>query len=236
MPQFGRLAASTLQRPSANGTAPELPWTISNALVQQVTYECTIDSSLEALPDILARPAPPYARIRIVDVPESPVGPYREALLVVSSRYLMLPRHYVVASIVTTEDAQAANAARGYRSTMGEVTLQQNDNSFLGTLADDTGLDIRIDSADAIATGPTVIRYDPDIVIMPDDGEPSVVTISADPPHVESAWLAPGTTITYAGGPNDSPWRRLRSRNTITCTIARQDITFPVPEVVKRPG
>jgi len=236
MPQFGRLAASTLERPSANSTAPEFPWTISGALVQQVTYECTIDSTLDALPDILARPAPPYARLRIVDVPASPVGPYREALLVVSSRYLMLPRHYVVASIVTTEEAQAANAARGYVSTLGEFTLQQNDNDFLGTLADSSGLDIRIDSADAVATGATVIRYDPDIVVMPEDGEPTVVTISADPPQVDLAWLAPGTTITYADGPNDSPWRRLRSRNTITCTIARQDIIFPVPEAVKRPG
>lgn len=236
MPQFGRVDAATLAPPAATGSPPALPWEIRGALVQQVTFESTVADTLAVLPGLLARPAPPYTRIRIVDHPDSPVGPYREALLLVSCRYLMLPRQYVAASIVTTPEAQAGNALRGYASTVGEVALAQTADGFIGTLADESGLSIEVASTAPVETGPAVIRYDPDVVVLPDDGEPTVFTVSAEPSAVEAAWLAVGTTVTYSGGGRDNVWRRLRSRNPITCAIARQDMAYPAPIAVKRPG
>lgn len=236
MPQFGQVDAATLAPPAPAGSPPPLPWEIRGALVQQVTFESTVPDTLAVLPGLLARPAPPYTRIRIVDHPDSPVGPYREALLLVSCRYLMLPRQYVAASIVTTAEAQAGNAQRGYASALGEVALTQTADGFVGSLADGSGLSIEVASPAAVETAPAVIRYDPDVVVLPDDGQPTVFTVSAEPTAVESAWLAVGTSVTYSGGDRDNVWRRLRSRNPITCAIARQDMPYPSPVAVKRPG
>lgn len=236
MPQLGRISSATLERPES-AEAPRGPWSISGALVQQVTFEASVEATLDALPDLLARPAPPYTRIRVIAHSDSPVGPYNEALLLVSCRYLMLPRHFVAASIVSTSEAQAANATnRGYTSVLGQVSLEEDGTGFVGHLSDDSGLSISINSKHATETGPAMIRYDPDVVVLPEDGEPTVFTVSADPSGVESAWIAVDTTVAYEGGARDSVWRRLRSLNPITATIARQDMDYPDPVAVKRPG
>ena len=236
MPQFGRIAASGLAVVEADGSAPPTPWTVEGATVQTVTFEVSVDAALDALPELLARPTPPYARIPVIDVPDSPAGAYREALLLVSCRYMMMPRMYIAASIVSSEQARAANAQNWrYESVVGDVTLERDGNDFASTISDRAGLSVTVTSKDALPTGTAVIRYDPTIAVWPVDGEPKVHTISAEPADVQEAWLARATEVGYESGDRASPWLRLRSKNPITCTIAVLDTERPEPNEVERP-
>lgn len=233
MPQFGRSSAPTAIIESPASAAPA-PWEIKGVTVQMVTFEVDVDAALDLLPPMLSRPAPPYARLLVADYPDSPVGAYREALLLISARYAMLPRHFVAASVVTSEAAQAANFANWhYRSEVGEVTLVRDGNSFASTIRLPSGLEVRATSANAQEVAPAVIRYDPTTVAWGDSSSGSgLETVSAEPMAVSQAWLAVGTTVEYTGGDRESAWLRLRSRNPITCTIALQDSRLPEPRPV----
>lgn len=236
MPQFGRIAASGLAVVEAEGSAPPAPWTVEGATVHTVTFEVGVDAALGALPEMLARPIPPYARIQVIDVPDSPVGAYREALLLVSCRYMMTPRLYIAAAVVSSEQARAANAQNWhYESTVGDVTLERDGNDFTSSVSDSSGLSITVSSKDALPTGTAMIRYDPTVGVWPVDGEPKVQVLSAEPKEVHEAWLARGTGVAYEGGDRGSPWLRLRSTNPITCTIAALDTERPEPSEVERP-
>lgn len=234
MPQFGRIAAAaTIARDSGTSPAPP-PWEIDGVTAQVATFEVDAEAALDLMPDLLSRPAPPYARLFVLDYPDSPVGPYREALLLVSARFAMLPRQYVAGSIVSSEAAARANLANWrYRSEVGEIAIEGSEGNLASTIRHPSGLEIRVTSSDAQESAPAVIRYDPAVVVDEDAGTPGLFTISAEPRAVSRAWIAVGTTVEYSGGARDNPWLRLRSRNPITCTIAVQDVLLPSPEPVK---
>ena len=106
----------------------------------------------------------------------------------------------------------------------------------MGRVSDDCGLAITVNSNNATETGPAVVRYDPEVVVMPDEGKLAVFTVSAEPSDVETAWLKVETTVSYDGAARDGVWRRLRSLNPISATVARQNMGYPDPVVIKRPG
>jgi len=234
MPQFGRLPASAVVAVSHDDGSPPPPWTMAGAVLQLVTFEVDADATLDLLPPMLSRPAPPYARVLIADYVESPIGPYREATLLLSCRYLMLPRQMVVGSVVTSESAQAANARNWhYPSEVGEVTLTREGASFVGRVRTASGLDLTVTSPDAQETGIATIRYDPAVVVQPGNTGLEVLTVSADPLTVHEAWLAQRSTYECRESGRQSAWWKLRSRNPITGTIARVDVERPVPSAVE---
>jgi Acetoacetate decarboxylase (ADC) len=233
MPQFGRGSAPTAVSEGPASAAPA-PWEIKGVIAQMATFEVDVDAVLDLLPPMLSRPAPPYARLLVLDYPDTPVGAYREALLLISARFAMLPRHYVAASVVTSEAARDANLANWhYQSEVGEVSLVRDGSSFTSFIRLASGLEIRVTSADAQEAAPAIIRYDPMTVAWGDASSGSgLITVSAEPMAVSQAWLAVGTTLDYTGGDRQSAWLRLRSRNPITCTIALQDSRLPEPRPV----
>ena len=237
MPQFGRIDTGNLAVVDREGSAPPAPWSAAGATVQAVTFEVAVSAALDAMPALLARPAPPYARIAVTDYPDSPVGPYTEAQLLLSTRYLMLPRQYVVASIVSTQEAAAAIAQNwGYEATAGTVELTRDGDDFESTISDPSGLTIRVASPGAASTGTAMIRYDTTVAVWAVDGEAKAQLLSAEAGEVSNAWLARGTTIEYSGGDRSSPWLQLRSTNPITCTIAELDLERPEVTVIERPA
>lgn len=237
MPQFGRIDAGSLAVVEREGSAPPAPWSGDGVTVQAVTFEVAVSAALDALPELFARPAPPYARIAVTDYPDSPVGPYREAQLLLSCRYLMLPRQYVVASIVSSPEAAAAIAQHwGYEPVAGTVELTRDGDDFVSTISDPSGLTIRVASPGAATSGTAMIRYDTTVSVWLVDGEPKAQLLSAEPGEIREAWLARATTVEYSGGDRSSPWLQLRSTNPITCTIAELDLERPEPTVIERPS
>jgi hypothetical protein len=234
MPEFGRIEEEAIRAITSDVDVPEAPWTLNGVTAQMATFEIDAEAALDHMPGMVARPAPPYARILVLDVPDSPIGAYREALLLVSCRYLMLPRQYIAASIVTSEEAKTANARNWhYESEVGTVEFTRDGDSFVSTIRGDGALEITVTSTNAVGTAPASIRYDPIVVAQPHEGAPALFTISAEPDAVHEGWIAVGTTVSYKGGERSSPWLRLRSRNPITCTSAVQDMARPVPEEIK---
>lgn len=236
MPEFGRTAIADIAAIGGGDGSPAAPWTLQGALVQLCTFEVDTEATLDLLPAMLSRPAPPYARIIVSDYPDSPVGPYAEALLVVSSRFLMMPRQFVAASIVTTDAARQAIAQNWrYEAEVGQVSLTEDGDGFVSRVSGPGGLEFTVTSPAATETGIATIRYDPTVVVQPGDGDPEVLTISDDPPAIEKAWLSRGSAVTYQNVDRTSVWGRLRSTNPITGTIARQDVELPDPSVVEPP-
>ena len=236
MPEFGRLDASALRVAAAGGGDAPAPWAHEGATAHTVTFEVERDAALDLMPERLARPTPPYARIQVTSVAESPVGAYTEAQLLLSCRLMMTPRQYAVASVVDSEAAADAIAsAWGYQPSVGDVSIAQSDNDFTSSIADGSGLAITIASANGLPTGAAIIRFDPTVTVWQSEGEASVQTISAEASDVQDAWLARDTSVSYDGGDRSSPWLRLRSRNVITATVARLDLERPEPAEVERP-
>ena len=235
MPEAGRLSPASIEALPRNG-ANATPWKSAGVTIHQATFEIDTEEALNALPPMLTRPAPTYGRIYVIDYPESPVGPYREALLLVSCRYLMMPRQYLAASIVTSEAAAAANAAGShYRSELGSMEIDAGNLKVRSTVTTPGGLRIVIDSAEGEPTGPDVLRYDPIIVAQPGDGGAlKVMTVSGAPDDIRDAFIASGTSIELAGG-EGTPWAALRCLNPITGTYARMEVEVPEPKEVELP-
>lgn len=230
MPQPGRLTADHLPVLTSTSGAPAAPWQLAGALVQMITFEVDVDAALDLLPSLVARPAPPYARVMVTSYPDSPVGPYCEAQLLLSCRYRMLPRQYLAGSIVNSEAARVAAAANWqYASDLGDVSLVREGEGFVAVIGRGP-LRIRVVSAAPAVTSPAVIRYDPTVVYRPAGDGTALFTVSAEPAAVHEAWLAPSSTITYESGDRADPWMRLRSKNPITATVAREDRLLPEPK------
>src|SRR5262249_2690687 len=135
MPQFGLLTRDRLETPATAdlSTFPPLPWTLPRAEVAQATFEVDLSTALDLLPELLSRPVPPLARIIAARYPDSPIGPYAEALLILSSRFAMLPRNDVVAAVVTSERAREAyGGIWSLHATVGQVELQRRPNPLGG--------------------------------------------------------------------------------------------------------
>lgn len=236
MPQYGRIPGDRIAAVKATGEVAPAPWTLGGVTVQQVTFEVGVEEMLDLLPDLYSRPAPPYAKIAVIHYADSPVGAYYEALLMLGCRADLTPGQFVVASVVTSEAARAANAQNWrYRSEVGQVTLERAAEAVVGSVSDPSGLTVRVVSPNPQAAAPTIVRYDRLVVAQPVDGRPTPLEIS-DEASVHRAWLARGSRVEYGRGDAASPWLRLRLRNPITCTIAEQDMTRPAPTPIALPA
>src|SRR5438477_9389265 len=110
MPEYGRMPSNQIAAVLATSEVPPAPWALAGVTMQQVSFEVGVQEMLDLLPDLYSRPAPPYAKIAIIHYPDSPVGAYHEALLMLGCRFDLTPGQFVVASVVTSEAARDANA------------------------------------------------------------------------------------------------------------------------------
>jgi acetoacetate decarboxylase len=241
MPQFGLKTVTPAAAPADAGQAPPLPWKLPNAEVVQVAFEVDVDATLELLPEQLSRPVPPYARVVVARYPESPVGPYTEALLLLSCRFRMEPKQYVVDAVVSSEAARSAYAALlGLPARTGDVRLTRELDDASGTetisaeiAAGGPLASVRMPGAYAVE--PAMVRYDPFLTVRGGADGAEVVQFSGAP-AVHSARLAKGATITCRSDAWSDPWFRLRSLNMISATFAVADLELSEPNVLPPPA
>lgn len=238
MPDFGLKTTARIgaAAPVDLSSFPPLPWRMTRAEVVQLTFEVDLEAAREVMPDVLARPAPPYARVIVARYPDTPLGPYAEALLIVSVRYRMEPKNYVVDTVVTTEAARAAYAGMwGLPSAVGDVSLSRaraadGTEDITATVAAATPL-ATLTLPRSYAVEPAMIRYDPLISVRAaDDGEAEVFQFSGAP-TVHEGRLAKGATITCQSAAWADPWFRLRSLNMISATFALADMELTAAQV-----
>ncbi len=241
MPQFGLRSVERTAPVAARAALPDLPWTLPNAEVVQVTFEVDLDAALELLPTPLSRPVPPYARLLVARYPESPVGPFAEALLLLACRYRMEPKQYVAACVVTSEAAREAAAALwGIDARTGAVELRRQ-RTAAG--AEEIGATVAAGEPlaslllpSAYAIEPAMIRYDPFVSVRRGEGDQLEVVQFSGTPTVHAARLAKDASVACQTDAWSDPWFRLRSVNMISATFAVADLQRTAPEVLPAPA
>lgn len=236
MPETGLIESANLPAVNAESDAPAPPWEIGEALVQHITYEIPVTNARRNLPDVVTRSAPTYGRVSVIDRADSPVGPYREALLMVGCRVGMIPALYVVDAVVNSEAARDAIAAHWkYLPGVGEVNVERGNDSITSTFAAGDGLQVTLHSPTTDAAAVAIVRYDPLLVVQPSNGSGAASEIPCEH-DVRQAWLSRSSTLSYDGGSRRHPWIQLRSSNAITAVAAVEGQVIEAAAAIELPG
>ncbi len=236
MPESGLIDSANLPVVSAESDAPEPPWEIGEAVVQHITYELPVSNARRNLPDIVTRSAPTYGRVSVIDRADSPVGPYREALLMVGCRVGMLPALYVVEAVVNSETARDAIAAHwSYLPNVGEINIERGDDAITSSFDAGDGLTVTLHSPTTDAAAVAIVRYDPLLVVQPSNGSGAATEIPCEH-DVRQAWLSRASTLSYEGGSRRHPWIQLRSSNPITAVAAIEGQRIDPAATIDLPG
>lgn len=236
MPESGLIDSSGLPAVNVESDAPEPPWEIGEAVVQHITYEIPVTNARRNLPDIVTRSAPTYGRVSVIDRADSPVGPYREALLMVGCRVGMIPALYVVDAVVNSEAARDAIAAHwNYLPNVGEINVERGDEAIVSSFDAGDGLTVTLNSPITDAAAVAIVRYDPLLVVQPSNGSGAATEIPCEH-DVRQAWLSRGSTLSYEGGSRRHPWIVLRSSNAITAVAAVEGQVIEAAATIELPG
>ena len=236
MPESGLIDSSGLPAVNVESDAQEPPWEIGEAVVQHITYEIPVPNARRNLPDIVTRSAPTYGRVSVIDRADSPVGPYREALLMVGCRVGLIPALYVVDAVVNSEAAREAIAAHWkYQPSVGEINIERSDNAITSSFDAGDGLTVTLHSPTTEAAAVVIVRYDPLLVVQPSNGSGAATEIPCEH-DVRQAWLSRASTLSYEGGSRGHPWIQLRSSNAITAVAAVEGQTIEAAAAIELPG
>ena len=236
MPESGLIDSSGLPAVDVESGAPEPPWEIGEAVVQHITYEIPVPNARRNLPDIVTRSAPTYGRVSVIDRADSPVGPYREALLMVGCRVGMIPALYVVDAVVNSQVASEAIAAHWkYQPSVGEINIERSDDAITSSFDVGDGLTVTLHSPTTEAAAVAIVRYDPLLVVRPSNGSGAATEIPCEH-DVRQAWLSRASTLTYEGGSRRHQWIQLRSSNAITAVAAVEGQVIEAATTIELPG
>lgn len=235
MPEYGRMTGDRqqLSHPPDTSGYPQPPWKLPGAEVLQVVIEVDTEAALDHLPAQLTRPVPAYAKLIVARYPESPLGPFAEAMLMVACRNRARWLQFVAATVV--DHAQVAEATAmlwSYPREVGTVGLTRAGNQVHASVAGCDGPILDLDLANIYAVDPAMIRYDVTVTLRAyRGGDPEVLIVSAAPDVLEG-WLAKGAQVTYHDNAPDSPWTRLRNLNPISSTYALVNLEWPMPRAI----
>lgn len=200
----------------------ESPLVLTGASWLQVTFEVPREAALAFMPPEASRPIPPYARLLVVTCPERSL-----AVLSVGSRFRMLPRNAVAASVSQGEPAVEWLGSGGVT---GDISLIRDGARVEATVGVDGHLLARATLPAIYAIEPTMLRWDSMLVSGRDGGTPVLADVEVTP-VLESAFLSKGATIALQGADPASPWRRLRSVVTISACFAEGTMVLSEPAV-----
>lgn len=195
-------------------------WELPGARWLQVTFEVSRDAVLAALPCDLTRTVPCYARLLVVDAPESPAGPLRMAALLAGGRFEMQPRNVLVQGVAGS-GTPALSSAFGEGFVSGEVTLTREGASVDASVGGDLA---RITVPAMRAVDATMLRWDPWIGVAAADGSARLVDYTIEP-AIDQAFLAKGVTM-ETGAARDSHWHAFRCLNMISACYAEGTLVF----------
>jgi Acetoacetate decarboxylase (ADC) len=235
VPEYGRIDKQRMPfiDPPDVSAFPPPPWKLPEAEVLQVMIEVDTEAALDYLPAQLTRPVPAYAKLIVARYPESPMGPFTEAVLMVACRHRARWLQCVVTAVVDRPQVATASAAIwSYPRQVGTITLERTGNHVRGTIGELLQPILEIELPNVYAVDPAMIRYDITVTWRAYNGkEPEVLIVSA-PPDPKEGWLAKGAKVIYHEIAPSSPWSRLRNLNTISSTYALVNLEWPAPRAI----
>ena len=192
MPDYGTVAAEDLPAttPQLAPLYPALPWAMPGARLVKLAYEVDLEFVRSVLPAGLARPTPPYGTLVVLDVPDSPFGPFRLAAQTLACRYRNFARVFVLQAVVDNPRALAAlREVWGYPAAPGSVELHDDpaDRSLRGIVSAPSGEELAvfdiagIEGAEAeriVIDGELTVRIPPRCTAEPDDEPVRLVQVN----------------------------------------------------------
>jgi hypothetical protein len=232
VPHFGRANHEKylIELPSSKPEYPALPWTCADATFINVYFEVRKEVLLDWLPPQYGRTVPAYCRLFIVDNPQGPAGPFRDATLALGARLSMMPAVFVAASITNSRAALAAGIfERGYPSAFGKIEFEADRNSAHAIISDQKGplLEVTLPLLQTIE--PSRLAYDHVDAIKTargDNGVKTELVVTAPDFKIDHAAICKNARIEYPAERPDSTWQILNNRNLVSAQVVRGTRTF----------
>ena len=239
MPDVGTRAIASM--PDLLAIAPgegegEDGWALADTRVVSLTFELSKRQMLDLLPEGLIRPVPPYAKIIIVDAPDSPAGPYREAGLFLGARDRVQIRNVLLDAIVQGEGPLAsARRCFGGSRRAGTIALDVEDGEIRAVIAGEEGELCRIRMGALRRCDATMLKFDALLVAGREAGEAALLRYGVRIPLAEvEGTLSRDWEVAMARGAG--VWRQLRPAFNVTAFATLGDARLEFPRVPKAPG
>jgi len=232
VPDFGRAKHEKyrIELPSSKPEYPALPWTCADATMLNVYFEVRKEVLLDWLPPEYGRTVPAYCRLFVVDNPQSPAGPFRDATLGLGCRMSMMPAIFAAASITNSRTAFAAGIfERGYPNAFGKIEFEADRTRAHAIISDEKGplLEITLPLLQTIE--PSRLAYDHVDAIKTsrgDNGMKTELMVTAPDFKIEHAAICKNARIEYPAERRESAWQILNNRNLVSAQVVRGTRTF----------
>jgi hypothetical protein len=213
--------------PKERPAYPPLPWVCPNSTMINVYFEVLKAPLLERLPPEFCRTSPPYCRLSIFDHPQSPVGPFRDAILALGCRLNMMPAAFVAASITNSEKAWAAGVfERGFPNVLGKIEFASSVGSARAVVGDATGPLLELELPLLQTIEPSRLAFDhADSLRSTPDGK-TALTITRPDIKIQRAAICKNARIEYPGERPETTWQSLRCRNVVSAQLVHGDRTI----------
>ncbi len=232
MPDFGRAKHDKyrIELPTSKPEYPALPWTCADATFINVYFEVRKEILLDWLPPEYGRTTPAYCRLFIVDNPQSPIGPFRDAALALGGRLSMMPAVFTAASITNSRTALAAGIfERGYPNAFGKIEFEADRNRAHALISDEKGplLEVTLPLLQTIE--PSRLAYDHvDAIktVRDDNGMKTELVVTAPDFKIEQAAICKNARVEYPAERPENTWQILNNRNLVSAQVVRGTRTF----------
>ena len=211
-------------------------WELADTRVVSLTFELSKHQMMDLLPEGLIRPVPPYAKVIIVDAPDSPAGPYREAGLFLGTRDRVQIRNVLLDAIVEG-DGQLASGRRcfGGSRRAGSIELDVSDDEIRAVIAGEEGELCRIRMGALRRCDATMLKFDALLVAGEEDGAPGLLRYGVRIPLADvEGTLSRDWEVTMARGAG--VWRQLRPAFNVTAFATLGDARLEFPRIPKAPA
>ena len=232
MPDPGRASRENflVKLPDERVEYPPLPWKCAGATMLNVYFEVRKEVLLDRLPPEFCRTSPAYCRLFVIDHPESPVGPFRDATLALGCRLNMMPAAFVAASITDNPRALAAGICeRGYPNTLGGIEFESGPSGARASISDAKGPLVEVVMPALQTIEPSRLAYDHVDAIKTVESEGAArgeLVVTARELAIERAAICKNARIAYPDERPESPWQILRNRNVISAQVVNLTRTF----------
>lgn len=232
MPDFGRASHEKyrVELPASKPDYPALPWTCADATMINIYFEVRKEILLDWLPPEYGRTVPAYCRLFIIDNPQSPIGPFRDATLALGCRLNMMPAAFAAASITNSHSALAAGIfERGYPSAFGRIEFVAERTRAHAIVSDEKGPLIEVTLPLLQTIEPSRLAYDHvDAIKTSREGDSIKTTLMVTTPafKIERAAICKNARIDYPQERPETAWQILHNRNLVSAQVVRGTRTF----------
>ena len=229
MPDPGRSRheAYLVELPKQRPPYPPLPWDCPNSTMINVYFEVLKAPLLDRLPPEFCRTSPPYCRLSIFDHPDSPVGPFRDAILALGCRLNMMPAAFVTASITNSEKALAAGIfERGFPGALGKIEFVSSVGSARAVVCDASGPLLEVELPLLQTIEPSRLALDhADSLRTTAEGK-TALTITQPDIKILRAAICKNARIEYPSERPETAWQSLNCRNVVSAQLVHGDRRF----------